>query len=139
MTTEFVQVSFDKIIQTRTYTAVILKDKSVKFAIFFEPNVGNFLQKHLSREPRTRPLSYDLISMIFQALTIKVKQVVISDFQETVFFAKLFLEQRKDDLVHVVEIDARPSDCIALAFLCNAPVFCSRNVLSRVIPYIETH
>lgn len=137
MTSEFVQISFDKIIQTRAYTAVILKEKEIKFAIFSDPSVGRFLQMHLGEEARPRPLSHDLMSMVFQALSIKVKQVVISDFQETVFFAKLFLEQEKDGLVHIAEIDARPSDCIILAFLSNAPVFCSRQVLSRVVPFLD--
>ena len=137
MTTELIQLTFDKIIQTHAYTAVILKEKDVKFAIFSEPHVGHFLQMHLGNEARPRPLSHDLISMIFKSFSIKVKQVVISDFQETVFFSKLFLEQEKDGLVHIAEIDARPSDCIILAFLSNAPVFCTARVLKNIVPYID--
>ena len=137
MTTENIPISFDKIIQTRAYTAVILKDTTTKFAVFSEPYVGQFLHMHLSGEARKRPLSHDLFTMIFQALSIKVKQVVIYDFKETVFYAKLFLEQEKDGHTHIAEIDARPSDSIILAFLTKAPVFCTKQVLSRIVPYIE--
>ena len=137
MTNGFIKISFDKIIQTRAYTAIVLKGEDIKFAIFAEPYVGQFLQMHLTQEARKRPLSHDLFSMIFQSFSIEVKQVVISEVQDTIFIAKLFLEMHKDGLVYVAEIDARPSDCIILAFLHKAPVFCTKQVLQQVIPYIE--
>lgn len=137
MTNGLVKIAFDKIIQTRAYTAVILKENEHKFAIFSEPYVGQFLQMHLSNIARKRPLSHDLMTMVFNAFAITIKQIIITDVQDTVFFAKLFLEMKKDGLIHIAEIDARPSDCIILAFLHNAPVFCSKQVLTQVIPYIE--
>lgn len=137
MTNELIKVTFDRVIQTRNYTAVILKNADVKFAIFAEPHVGHFLKMQLSGEQRKRPLSHDLLSMVFQSFSIQVKQIIISDLQDSVFIAKLFLEMHKDGLVHIAEIDARPSDCIILAFMYNAPVFCAQNVLSRIVPYVE--
>ena len=95
MTNELVTISFDKVIQTRAYTAVILKSDTLRFAIFSEPSVGHFLQMHLTNEARTRPLSHDLMSMIFKAFSIEVKQVIITDVQDNIFFSKLFLEGRK--------------------------------------------
>jgi bifunctional DNase/RNase len=66
-----------------------------------------------------------------------VKQVLINDLQDTTFYARLFLETIKDGLQHIIEIDARPSDCVILAFLHNAPVLCARQVLEKVIPFAE--
>jgi uncharacterized protein len=137
MTQDFIQVAFDRIIQTHVYTAIVLKNKELRFAIFTESPVGRFLQSHLSGEERVRPLSADLTSTILTSLDIKVKQVVINDLQDTTFFARLFLETEKNGLRHIVEIDARPSDCIILAFLHNAPVFCTKQVMERVIPFVE--
>lgn len=137
MTEDFVQVSFDRIVQTRAYTAVVLREKDLRFAIFSDGSVGKFLQSHLSGEERRRPLTHDLISMILQGFDIRVKQVVISDLQDTTFFARIFLETVKEGLRHIVEIDARPSDCVILAFLQNAPVLCARHVIEKVIPFTE--
>ncbi len=137
MTEDFVQVSFDRIVQTRAYTAVVLREKDLRFAIFSDASVGRFLQSHLSGEERHRPLTHDLISMILQGYDIRVKQVLINDLQDTTFFARLFLEMVKDGLRHIIEIDARPSDSVILAFLHNAPVLCARHVMEKVIPFAE--
>lgn len=137
MTQDFVQVAFDRIIQTRAYTAVVLKSQDRRFAIFSEYTVGKFLQSHLSGEERARPQTHDLLSTLFGAFDIRVKQVLINDMKETTFFARLFLEMEKDQMRHIVEVDARPSDCIILAFLHNAPVFCSKDVIDKVIPFVE--
>jgi uncharacterized protein len=137
MTDDFVQVAFDRIVQTRAYTAIVLKEKDARFAIFSDEGVGKFLQSHLGGEERHRPLTHDLLSSILQAYDIRVVQVLINDVQDSVFFARLFLEMTKDSMKHIVEIDARPSDSIILAFLQNAPVLCSRRVLEKVVPFAE--
>ena len=137
MTEDFVQVTFDRIVQTRAYTAVVLREKELRFAIFSDGSVGRFLQSHLSGQERQRPLTHDLLSMILQAYDIQVKQVLINDLQDTTFYARIFLEMVKDGLKQIVEIDARPSDCVILAFLHNAPVLCARHVIEKVIPFAE--
>ena len=75
--------------------------------------------------------------MVLQGYDIRVKQILINDLQDTTFYARLFLEMVKEGLRHIIEIDARPSDCVILAFLHNAPVFCARHVLEKVIPFAE--
>jgi uncharacterized protein len=137
MPQDYVQVAFDRIIQTHAYTAVVLRDKDLRFAIFSDSSVGRFLQLHLGGENRIRPQTYDLLSTILQAYEVRVKQILINDLEDTTFFARLFLEMQKDGLRHIVELDARPSDCIILAFLHNAPVFCAKHVMDRVIPFME--
>ena len=137
MTEDLVQVAFDRIVQTRAYTAVVLRDKEFRFAIFADGSVGKFLQSHLGGEERQRPLTHDLLSTILQAYDIRVLQVVINDVQEGVFFARLYLEMVKDGLRHVLEVDARPSDSIILAFLQNAPVLCARHVMDKVVAFAE--
>ncbi len=137
MMKEYIQIALDKITQTRVYTAIVLKHHEKRFAIYTEPAVGRFLQMHLSDETRIRPYTHDLLSSIFKAFNIKVKQVVITDVQDTVFFAHLFLEMERDGVRNIVEIDCRPSDCIILAFLHNAPIYTAPHVIENSVPFEE--
>jgi uncharacterized protein len=132
-----IQVSFDKIMQTRSYTVIILATPDKKFAIYTDPSIGKTLQMFLTEVERPRPLTHDLIDKILEGLDVRVKQVVINDVQDTVYFARLYLEQDIGDIRHIVEIDARPSDCLTLALMNNAPVFCTQEVLEKTIPVEE--
>lgn len=134
MLSELIQLSFDKIMQTRTYTVVVLDGKDKRFAIYTEPSIGRILQFYLTETEKPRPLTHDLMNLIFKGLSVRVRQVVINDLQDTIYFARLFLEQEIDGILHILEIDARPSDCITLALINNAPVFCTREVLDKAIP-----
>ena len=98
--------------QTRSYTVVILGARDKKFAIYTDPSIGRTLQMHLTGVEKIRPLTHDLMDSIFQGLGVTVKQVVINDVQDTIYFARLFLEQEIGGIRHILEIDARPSDCI---------------------------
>ncbi len=137
MLSELVQLTFDKIMQTRSYTVVVLGAKEKRFAIYTDPNVGHILQMYLTGTESARPLTHDLIDHILRGLDVRIKQVVINDVKDTVYFARLFLEQNMGNLRHIIEIDARPSDCITLALMNNAPVYCTRDVLERTLPLEE--
>jgi bifunctional DNase/RNase len=50
-----------------------------------------------------------------------------------VYFARLFVEQQIEDKKHLLEIDARPSDCLSLALMNNIPIFCKKDVLDKII------
>jgi uncharacterized protein len=134
MFSELVQLSFDKIMQTRSYTVIVLSGEGKRFAIYTEPTIGRNLQQFLTGSEKPRPLTHDLIHSMIRGYEVRVKQVVINDIQDTTYFARLFLEQDLGDMLHIVEIDARPSDCITLALMNNAPVFCTREVLERTLP-----
>jgi bifunctional DNase/RNase len=138
MLSQLIPVSFEKIMQTRSYTVVVLKANEIRFAIYTDPGIGKTLQLHLTGTSKPRPLTHDLLSMILQGLNVKIRQIVINDLQDTIYYARIFIEQEGDDGVnHIVEIDARPSDCITLALIHNAPVFCTAEVLEKTIPLEE--
>ena len=134
---ELIPITFNKILQSRSYTVIILGTSQKNFAIYADPSVGKNIQTYLTEEEKPRPFTHDLINAVFQGFEIKVLQVVVSDVQDTICFARLFLEMEKGDQKHILEIDARPSDAITLALLHNAPVFCRRDVLERAIPMEE--
>ncbi|GAB4225678.1 MAG: bifunctional nuclease family protein [Chlamydiales bacterium] len=133
MLSELIQLSFDKIMQTRAYTVIVLGTEEKRFAIYTDPNVGKQLQMYLTGVEKARPQTHDLIHMLFNASDTRVMQVVIVDVQDTVYFARLFVEQQTSDIRHIIELDARPSDCIILALMYNAPVYCTKEVLEKTI------
>lgn len=140
MFTELIQLSFDKIVQTRAYTMIVLGTPEKRFAIYADPNTGRLLQTYLMGTDRPRPLTHDLLDLIFKGLDVRIKQVVINDLKDTVYYARLFLEQyigfskdARGPIRHILEVDARPSDCIMLALMSNVPLYCTRDVLDRTL------
>jgi uncharacterized protein len=133
MTSELVQLSIDKIMQTAAYTVIILACPKKKIAIFMEPSVGKNIQLFLTDTEMPRPPTHQLLDLMFKGLEVRVKQVVINQVYDTVYHARIFLEQQMGDIRHILEIDARPSDCITIALMNNAPIFCSAEVLEKVI------
>jgi hypothetical protein len=120
--------------QTRSYTVVILGTDEKRFAIYTDPQIGKMIQMHLTGTEKPRPYTHDLINLIFRGLDVHVKQIVINDIQDTIYFARLFIEQQIGTETVILEIDARPSDCITLALMNNVPVFCTKHVLENAVP-----
>lgn len=138
MFSELIQLSFDKIMQTQSYTVVVLSAQDKSFAIYTDPSIGKTLQLFLTEVATPRPLTHELIDKIFEGLEVRVKQVIIIDVQDTIYYARLFLEQDlADGSRHILEIDARPSDCLVLALMNNAPVYCTKEVLDKTIAVEE--
>ncbi|MFZ0564727.1 MAG: bifunctional nuclease domain-containing protein [Chlamydiales bacterium] len=136
-TEELVPIKFEKVMQSRAYTCIVLGTDEKKFAIYTDSASGKAMQVYLTSSEKQRPLTHDLIIHLFQGLDIKIKQIVLIDLQDTVYFARLFLEQQIHDVLHIVEIDARPSDCINLALLNKVPIYCTQKVLEETISYEE--
>lgn len=136
-TTVLVPIKFEKVLQSRAYTCVVLASENKRFAIYTDPPSGKAMQLHLTSAEKIRPYTHDFISQVFRGLDIKIKHIVINDLQDTLYFARIFLEQQIGDLLHILEIDARPSDCITLALLHKVPVYCNKEVLDRTITYAE--
>lgn len=137
MDKELIPAKFEKVMQSKTYTCFVLATESKKFGIYTDLPGGKSLQNYLTSTKKPRPSTHEFLNMMCLGLEIKVRQVVISDLQDTIYFCRIFLEQKRGDLLHIVEIDARPSDCITLAVLNKAPIYCSIDVLNKVVPVIE--
>lgn len=106
---------------------VILKDVEGKryLPILIGPFEATAIALALEGTPVPRPLSHDLMRSIIQSLKAKVSRIVIHDIQENTFFAKVVLETNGSTM----EVDARPSDSIALALRTNAPIFVSERIV----------
>ena len=75
-----------------------------------------------------RPMTHDLMKAVIERLDAKVKRIVIDALLSNTFHAKIFLagKDRKERIV-----DARPSDCIALAVRTKSPIFVEDEVLKK--------
>ena len=74
-----------------------------------------------------RPLTHDLLATMLTELGVSVRHIVVSDLADETFRARIVLISGGDDY----EIDARPSDAIALAVRTSAPIFATEAVLDR--------
>jgi bifunctional DNase/RNase len=79
----------------------------------------------MQKVPVSRPLTHDLLRSSITALGARLERVVINDLADETFFAKLILDQAGQ----VLEVDARPSDAIALAIRAEVPIFVEDRVL----------
>lgn len=110
---------------------VILKDMEGKrhLPILIGPFEATAIALALEGTQVPRPLSHDLMKSVIEALKAKVNRIVIHDIQENTFFAKVILESSLGPL----EIDARPSDSIALALRTNSPIFVTDAIILEEI------
>jgi bifunctional DNase/RNase len=97
-------------------------------AIFVDPTMAAAMLMALRKVHAPRPLTHDLIARIFTGLGIRALKVVINDLRDGTYFARLYLEQQSDLGRNVVEIDARPSDSIAIAIQQQCPLYVARRV-----------
>ncbi len=73
----------------------------------------------LSGVDSKRPMTHDLLKSIIASLAAKVEKVEITELKEQTFYARVYLSSNGDSL----DIDARPSDSIALALKAKAPIY----------------
>ena len=73
-----------------------------------------------------RPMTHDLLKSTITRLGGRVSHVIINDFLEDTFYAKVILTRGGRDLI---EVDSRPSDAIALALRADVPVYAKKSVL----------
>ncbi len=109
---------------------VILRDE--KERLFLPIWIGvfeaNAIAMQLESTKAPRPMTHDLFHQTLVAADLKLEQVLIRDLKDNTFFATLRLAGRGKE---VLDIDARPSDALALALRADAPVFVLPTVLEK--------
>jgi bifunctional DNase/RNase len=79
----------------------------------------------LERMKPNRPLTHDLMKNFMLAFNIDLKEVIINDLQEGIFYSKLVCTTENE----TVEIDSRTSDAVALAVRFGCPIYTYDNIL----------
>ncbi|HKG18127.1 MAG TPA: bifunctional nuclease family protein [Candidatus Limnocylindrales bacterium] len=108
---------------------VILKETEHEryLPIWIGPWEASAIAMKLQGLTADRPLTHDLFAAALEALDARVDRVVISALAEETFHARLFLEQAG----RAVEVDARPSDALALAVRAGGRIFALESVLEQ--------
>lgn len=88
---------------------------------------ANAIATQLEKIVSPRPMTHDLLRSTIEELGGRIDRVVITDLRDATFYATLHLERDGQK----VEVDARPSDAMALALRCEAPIFVEESVLEK--------
>jgi uncharacterized protein len=113
--------------------AVFLGNEDKVFVMFVDQRVGAAITMFMQGKQKERPLTHDLLANVLRALGAKIDRMVVNDLKDGTYFARLVLSA-EDELQQkrIIEIDARPSDCIAMATQQSAPIFVSLDVWNEV-------
>lgn len=128
-----IPVAFHKLVRFRNHAGIILGNDAKKFAIYVNPLAGQLIQSLPAEEKR--PSTHTLINYLLNGLDAKVVQLIINNYENKVFFSRLFVEQIKDGILHTTDTDARPSDGIILSLIYDVPIYCVSDVFEKTIPY----
>jgi uncharacterized protein len=77
----------------------------------------------------SRPMTHDLFKSFSRAFDFNILEIIISDLREGVFYAKIVCEGNQNG--RFVEIDARPSDAIAIGLRFSVPIYTYENIMSE--------
>jgi len=124
-----VEVNLVAALPTSGGCAIFLGDQKKVFVIYVDQTVGSAINMLLRDIPRERPQTHDLLSSVLDGLGARLSRVVINDYKEGVYYARIILEAENElSNKKIVEIDARPSDSLALALEQNAQIYVSTEV-----------
>ncbi|HRZ87820.1 MAG TPA: bifunctional nuclease family protein [bacterium] len=132
MLNSLIEVKVKRIIPTPLEFAIFLGNGEKTFVIAVGADVGSAIMMFIDGTKKQRPLTHDLIGNIFLGLGVTVEKVVISELCDSTFYARLILKEQNELRKKIVEVDARPSDCIALALQQKAPIYVTRQVFDIV-------
>jgi len=111
---------------------VLLKERAGArvLPIWIGPNEAGIIALELSGMSYRRPLTHDLLKSVLRGFNAELQKVVVSNLQENTFYAKFYIQASENE---IIEIDARPSDSIAMALKMEAPIFISEDLEDSMV------
>jgi uncharacterized protein len=126
---DLVRVEPIALLPTKAGCAVFLGDGQKAIVFYIDPSVGASINASLSGQAPPRPLTHDLYLLTLQAFGAKVLRAVIVRVDQDIYYARLILEAENEIMERkIVELDARPSDCLAIVARCGAPFYVVREL-----------
>lgn len=126
---DLVRVEPIALLPTQAGCAVFLGDGAKAIVIYIDPGVGASINASLSGQLPPRPLTHDLYLLTLQAFGAKVLRAVIVRMESEIYYARLILEAENEIMERkIIELDARPSDCLAVIVRCGAPFYVVRSL-----------
>lgn len=104
-------------------------DGQRQFPIVIGIHEATTIDRRVKHQESPRPLTHDLIVSVVEAMGAELDSVMITDLREHIYFAHLRIRHEGE----IIEIDARPSDAIAVAVTCDPPlpIFVAEEVLEE--------
>ena len=107
---------------------VLLEDEASRIVpIFVGLSEAVSIHHALSGELSPRPMTHDLFISVLECLSASITNVLIDDLDGGIYYARLTVKADSRQS----EIDARPSDCLALALRAKAPIEIQEKVLAE--------
>jgi bifunctional DNase/RNase len=132
MKNDTIPVDIRGILPANSGCAIFVGNDEKVFVIQVEPNMGAVIGMFLRDTPKERPLTHDLITSIFKGFNITVERAIITEIKNSTYFARLVLQLQNELGRKIVEIDARPSDCLALVTAQKRPLFVRSSLFEQV-------
>ncbi|HET6407059.1 MAG TPA: bifunctional nuclease family protein [Chthoniobacteraceae bacterium] len=128
-----VEASVRAVLPFNNGRAVFIGNDEKVFVIYVDESVGSAISMFINETPKERPLTHDLMGHLMKALGARVERVIINDLKSETYFARLIISAENELFERkIIELDGRPSDCLALAISQKAPVYISRDVWDEV-------
>ncbi|MFZ3213577.1 MAG: bifunctional nuclease family protein [Terriglobales bacterium] len=86
---------------------------------------ANAIALEIEKVSTPRPMTHDLIKNLLTGLDTRVHKVVVNELREDTFYAVIWLERDG----HIISVDSRPSDALAIALRLDCPIFVEDEVL----------
>jgi bifunctional DNase/RNase len=125
-------IAIQKIELSLAYTSVYFTSEDRVFVIYLQAQSGKLLQHLIAKSPVERPTSFDVILSLMTGCDLKPLQILIENEKEGVFYTKIFLEKTASPIKEILEIDARPTEALALAIKTQIPIFINTSLLTRL-------
>ena len=128
-----IEVHVRAVLPTSGGCAVFIGNNDKVFIVYVDQTVGSAITMFMREMSKERPLTHDLMAHLMTAVGAHVERVIINDLKNATYYARMIiaaeneLQQKK-----IIELDARPSDCIAMATQQKAPIYVSQEVWDEV-------
>lgn len=126
-----VQMALRRIIISEIHEQQLVELREIEGSRRFTIVIGIFeatsIDRRLRKVPSERPLTHDLLCGIIEELGGELRDIVISDLRDHIYFARLRVMVDGE----IREIDSRPSDALAVAVTADVPIYVSEDVLEE--------
>jgi bifunctional DNase/RNase len=128
-----IEVQVRAVLPTSGGCAVFLGNNDKVFIIYVDQTVGSAITMFMRDVSKERPLTHDLIAHLLTAVGAKVERVIINDLKNATYYARMIIRAENElQQKKIIELDGRPSDCIAMATQQKAPIYVSHEVWDEV-------
>ncbi|MDZ7725073.1 MAG: bifunctional nuclease family protein [candidate division KSB1 bacterium] len=113
---------------TSRFVVILKEDKRSRWLpIVVGSSEAQAIALQLENISPPRPLTHDLMRNLLETMDVKIERIVVNDLQENTYYALLGLRHGSE----FRDVDARPSDAIALALRTKAPIFVEGKVMQQ--------